>query len=52
MNPKVLNVDINWVLACMHPVLITHERNYTISTEEHMSRGMQIAYIVTECMHV
>lgn len=52
MNPKVLNVDINWVLAYMHLVLLTHERNYTISTEEHMSRGIQILYIGTECMHV
>lgn len=42
MNPKVLNVDINWVLACMHPVLLTQERSYTISTEEHMSRGIQM----------
>lgn len=42
MNPKVLNVDIKWVLACMHPVLLTQERNYTISTDKHQSRGIQM----------
>lgn len=44
VTPNALNLNINWALVCIQPVL-TPERTKSLSTEENLSRGMQILYV-------
>lgn len=44
VTPNALNLNTNWALVCIQPVL-TPERTKSLSTEENLSRGMQILYV-------